>query len=95
MKVHWTRNSIKHLINIYEFISKDSKVYAKRMVDRITKRSEQIAFEPYSGRIVPEYQNSKIREIFEGPYRIVYIVLKQRIDVLAVIHGAQLMPDQI
>ena len=72
MNVHWTHNSTNHLVDIYDFISKDSKYFARRMVDRITKRSEQIAFEPLSGRIVPEYQDSNVREIFEGPYRIIY-----------------------
>jgi plasmid stabilization system protein ParE len=95
MNVHWTHNATHHLVDIYDFISKDSKYYARRMVDRITKRSEQIAFEPLSGRIVPEYQDSNVREIFEGPYRIIYLVLKRRIDVLAVIHGARLLPDGI
>ena len=95
MNVHWTHNATNHLVDIYDFISKDSKYYARRMVDRITKRSEQIAFEPLSGRIVPEYQDSNVREIFEGPYRIIYLVLKRSIDVLAVIHGARLLPDGI
>jgi len=95
INVHWTHNAIRHLADIYDFISKDSRYYAQRMVDKITKRSEQISFEPFSGRIVPEYQNSNVREIFEGPYRIIYLVLKRKIDVLAVIHGARLMPDDI
>ncbi len=31
----------------------------------------------------------QIREIFEGPYRIVYYIKPDQIDVLAVIHGAR------
>ncbi|MBW1851573.1 MAG: type II toxin-antitoxin system RelE/ParE family toxin [Deltaproteobacteria bacterium] len=95
MKVYWTLNAIKHLTNIYEYIALNSPAYAKRMVDRITRRSEQISTHPLSGRKVPEYETEDIRELIEKPYRIIYRVKQGQIDVLAVIHGAQLVPEQI
>ena len=63
------------------------------MVDKITRRSQQIGGFPQSGRMVPEYQDINIREVIEPPYRIVYRVTPNRVDVLAVFHGAQLLPD--
>jgi addiction module RelE/StbE family toxin len=95
MRVHWTYNAVDHLVNIYEYISLNSPTYARRMVDRITRRSEQIGDQPYSGRKVPEYEAEDIRELIEKPYRIIYRVKQDQIDVLAVIHGARLMPDDI
>jgi plasmid stabilization system protein ParE len=65
------------------------------MVDRITRRSEQISTQPLSGRKVPEYEAEDIRELIEKPYRIIYRVKQDQIDVLAVIHGAQLLPGEI
>ena len=59
------------------------------MVDRLTRRSQQIADFPLSGRKVPEYEMDQIREVIEGPYRIIYYVKPDQIDVLAVIHGSQ------
>ena len=64
-------------------------------MDRITRRSSQIAGNPLSGRMVPEYQAEDIRELIENPYRIIYRVKQDQIDVLAVIHGARLLPDQV
>ena len=93
MKVHWTRNAIGHLANIYEYIGLNSTIYANRMVDKIIRRSEQIADQPYSGRKVPEYDADDIRELIEKPYRIIYRIKPNQIDVVAVIHGAQLMPN--
>lgn len=61
----------------------------------LTRRSEQIADQPLSGRKVPEYQSEDIRELIEKPYRIIYRIKKDQIDVVAVIHSAQLLPDQI
>lgn len=88
MKVHWTETAEDHLAAVYAYIAKDSQTYALRMVDRLTRRSQQIAESPFSGRRVPEYDMDRIREIIEGPYRIIYHVKPDQIDVLAVIHGA-------
>jgi addiction module RelE/StbE family toxin len=95
MKVQWTNNAIDQLVNIYEYISLNSPTYAMRMVDRLTRRSEQIADQPLSGRKVPEYDVEDVRELIEKPYRIIYRVQQDKIDVLAVIHGAQLLPEEI
>ncbi len=95
MRVHWTNNAIEHLTNIYEYIALNSSTYAKQMVDRITRRSAQISDQPFSGRLVPEYQAEDIRELIESPYRIIYRVKQDQIDVLAVIHGARLLPDEL
>ena len=95
MRVHWTNNAIDHLVNIYEYISLNSPTYAKRIVDRITRRTVQIGDQPLSGRKVPEYIANDIRELIEKPYRIIYRIKHDQIDVLAVIHGARLMPDEL
>jgi len=88
MKVHWTDTAEGHLDALYAYIAQDSPEYAKRMVDRLTRRSQQIADFPFSGRRVPEYDIDQIREVIEGPYRIIYHIKPDQIDVLAVIHGA-------
>jgi len=95
MNVHWTENAIEHLASIYEYIALNSPTYARGMVDRITRRSSQIADSPLSCRMVPEYHASDIRELIEKPYRIIYRIKQDRIDVLPVIHGARLLPDEL
>ncbi|MFA5905095.1 MAG: hypothetical protein WC836_14270 [Desulfobacula sp.] len=42
MRVLWTQIAIDHLTNIFEYIAFNSSTYAKRMIDRITRRSAQI-----------------------------------------------------
>lgn len=59
------------------------------MVDRLTRRSQQIADFPLSGRVVPEFETKQIREIIEGSYRIIYYIKPEQIDILAVLHGSQ------
>ena len=73
MNVEWTDTALRHLDAIHGYIAQNSPAYAKRMVDRLTRRSQQIAESPLSGRMVPEYGTSQIREVVEGAYRIIYI----------------------
>jgi len=91
MKVHWTDTAEGHLDAIYAYIALDSPEYAKRVIDRLTRRSQQIADFPLSGRRVPEYDADQIREVIEGPYRIIYHIKPDQVDVVAVIHGAMLL----
>ena len=92
MKVDWTVAALGHLTDIYEYIARDSPQYALRMVDRITSRSKQIGIFPESAQIVAEYDRPNIREVIEGPYRVIYRTESDRVVVLAVIHGARLLP---
>jgi toxin ParE1/3/4 len=89
MKVLWTETAQDHLDAIYAYIAQDSPEYALRMVDRLTRRSQQIADLPLSGRKVPEYEMEQIREVVERPYRIIYHIKPDQIDVVAVLHGAR------
>jgi toxin ParE1/3/4 len=95
VRVHWTNTAIGHLLAIYEHIAQDAPLYAQRMIDRLTKRSEQIAAFPQSGRMVPEYQAPDIREVIERPYRIIYRIKQEQVDILAVVHGAQVLPPEV
>lgn len=89
MRVHWTDIAVEHLVAIHEFIAKDSPAYALRVVDRLTRRSRQIGEFPRSGRSVPELEREDVREVLEGPYRIIYRILEKQLDVIAVIHSSR------
>ena len=92
MKVYWTESAVSHLGAIHSYIAQDSPEYAKSTVDRLTRRSIQIAEYPFSGRRVPEYDADAIREVIEGSYRIIYQIADDQINVLSVIHGAMILP---
>ena len=92
MKVHWTDTARDHLRAIHAYIARNSPQYAQRVVDRLTRRSQQIADFPLSGREVVELGVPQIRQVLEGSFRIIYYIKPDQIDVLAVIHGAQQIP---
>ena len=97
MKVVWTDRARRHLRSIHDYIAQDSPRSATRIVDRITRKSESLAKYPLSGHVVPEYENELsepiVRQILEGNYRIIHRVKPDRVEVLAVIHGARELPS--
>lgn len=93
MRVVWTDAARAQLQGIHDYVAADSVGYAKRLVERIIRRSEQLIQYPESGGIVPEFNSAEIREVLEGAYRIVYRLRADRVDVVAVVHGARLLPD--
>lgn len=56
MKVLWTDAAVAQLEAIHDYLAQSSPEYARRIVDRLTKRSIQILAFPFSGRMVSEYE---------------------------------------
>ncbi|TVR69528.1 MAG: type II toxin-antitoxin system RelE/ParE family toxin [Marinilabiliales bacterium] len=87
-KVRWTDQAVDDIENIAEFISKDSVKYAKIQVKRFFDITRILEKQNKFGRIVPEINNDKIREIIQGNYRIIYrIVSDNQIDIITVHHS--------
>lgn len=84
---------MSQLAALAEFISLDSPFYAEQVVDRIVARFEQARRHPASGRMVPEFGREDVRELIEAPYRLVYRVRQDAIEVLSILHGRQPVGD--
>jgi toxin ParE1/3/4 len=93
VNVTWTDTALGHLTAIHDYIAQDSPRYALAMIDRITRHSQQCGCFPLLAGKVPEYDRDDIREVLEYPYRVIYRVLPERVDILAVIHGARRLPE--
>ena len=64
--IKWSEIALDDLREIHAYISKDSKIYADRYVDKLFNWVDQLVSHPKSGRVVPEYNNEIIRELIEG-----------------------------
>jgi addiction module RelE/StbE family toxin len=89
VKVTWTEYAIEDLRLIHEYISKDSKRYADRFVEKLFERVDQLESFPKSGRVVPEFNSVSIRELIEGNYRIVYKITSSQVAIIRVHHAAR------
>lgn len=95
MRVVWTARAQLRLQEIHDYIAQDQPLNAQRMINRLISRGDQIGRHPRSGRIVPEYRQDDIREIIEGAYRIIYRILADRIEVMTLRHGSQMLPSTL
>ena len=95
MRVVWTDRAKARLRQIHTYIAQDQPIDAERMVDRLTRRVAQLAEHPRSGRIVEKYQREDLRELIEAPYRIVYLILAERIDIVTVRNTRRVLPRRL
>ena len=92
MTITWSQEACENLLDIEDFIARDSLERAVRFVDALIDHVEAILTDnPRSGRTVPEIGNPDIRELIYRGYRIVYRLNGNRIDILTVFEGHRLL----
>ena len=91
MKIVWSQESLKQLNEIENFIAKDNRNRAVKLISKLIDCSEGIKDYPYKGRVVPEFSIDNIREVFEQSFRIVYKISKEQIEILTVFEGHQIL----
>ncbi len=92
----WAVAAQRDLKLIREYIAKDSKVNARRFVQRIKQSATSLIRFPESGSLLPEEGFPSLREIFVGNYRVIYHFDGSRtITIVRVIHGARLLSGAI
>jgi len=92
VKIVWTELSLIDLKEVFDYIAENSQHYASITSSKIYQRVQLIVDNPFSGRIVNEFNEKSIRELIEGNYRIIYkIKTDNQVDILRVYHSARLL----
>ncbi len=91
----WSPKAIHELATICNYIGENSEYYARLFAGNIFKRIELLALFPQSGRVVPEYNQSDLRELIYQNYRIVYRVKSELIEVVWITQGTRLLPKDL
>ena len=91
--VVWTRPALDSLLDIARHIQIDNPSAAQRFASMVKARVARLDKFPESGRIVPEFPSSNMRELIVSDYRVIYRFLKadSTVQILAVHHGARLL----
>ena len=92
MRVVWTRPALADVLEIKHYIAADSPRYAQVVAERLFTAVERLEAYPLSGRMVPELSAATVREVIEAPYRIVYRVRADLLEIVAVVHSARRFP---
>ena len=92
MRVVWTVPAARDLDVIGEYIARQNPGAAQRIIQRIRARTKSLATHTYLGR---PGRVTNVRELVvtSTPFIVAYRVVDDRIEILAVFHGARRWPD--
>lgn len=88
-RLGWSLSAERDLLEIGDFIARDSALYANALVDRIVAAAERLEASPLMGRVVPEYGREDLRELIVDSYRLVYLVRGEETIIVRVSHAAR------
>lgn len=88
-EVIWTTSARNELDDIVTYIAKDAPLSALAFLEEVLNTADSLTTLSERGRIVPEYQNPLVRELFVKHYRLLYEIHDRAVYVLGLIHGAR------
>ncbi len=77
----------KDLEQLAEFLSRDSPIYAASFVREVRDAARSLNRFSQRDRIVPEYSDPDIRELFVRSYRLIYRISREQVEILSFIQG--------
>lgn len=89
----WSAEAILDLESIYDYIARDSPLYAQQQVERIYNSAERLCKFAESGRRLPEFPHLPFREVIVGNYRVIYLYdnKSNEVKVVSVVHGRRIL----
>ena len=95
MRVYWTLDARQRLQEIEAHIALDSPQAAKATAEKLLRRSLILESPPLLGRRLTRYEGDDVRELLERPYRLIYRVRSDYIEILTLLHYRQLLPSDL
>jgi toxin ParE1/3/4 len=92
MRVVWTAPAARDLEAIGDYIARHNRDAARRTVQRIRARVRTLATHPYLGRPGRVFDTREL-VIASTPFITVYRIVDNRLEILAVFHGARVWPN--
>lgn len=89
-QIIWTETARLDLVGISDYLDRYSTFFASTTIARFFERTDQLVNFPEMGRIIPEIDLPRFRELLETNYRIMYELLDADVILIQrVIHQAQ------
>ena len=94
--VVWTEVATQDVERLAAYLHDESPLRAGQIVDRIVSRGESLETSPERGRRLTELRavgDRVWREVQEYPWRIIYKVAKNRVEIHGVLDGRRNLED--
>lgn len=86
-EIIWTEPALSDLKEIADYIALDKFDAARKLVKKVFSTVDRLEQFPESGRIPPELENSRYREVIVGPCRVFYRIDKDQVYILYLMRG--------
>ncbi|MGD9539234.1 MAG: type II toxin-antitoxin system RelE/ParE family toxin [Alphaproteobacteria bacterium] len=94
MRIVWRRRALIDLNGIEAFIENDNPAAARAMEQRIKEAVSLLAVHPGMGR-PGRVPNTRELIVADTPYIVAYMILRDHIEILTVLHSAREWPDAL
>ncbi len=84
--VIWTIRARADLKAIHDYIAKDSRQNAQRVVREIHRKADELAEPPRLRHKVPEVNDPQLREISAYSWRIIYYLRDDNVFIVTLVH---------
>jgi len=94
----WSPKSLRDLDAIEGYVAQFNPVAARRLVQKLIRRTDRLQLFPLSGGCIPEDERSVYRQVLQGNYRAIYRydTNANQVLIVTVIHAARLLdPDTL
>jgi plasmid stabilization system protein ParE len=94
-QVLWSPEALEDLEALTAFVAASNVSAAVATGRAILAKTRRIPLNPQAGRVVPERNDPRIREVFHGNYRIIYRLLPhaEHVEIMRIWHGARGEPS--
>ena len=89
-KIIWALAATQDLKDNFDYIAEDHPRAAQDWIKQIFSNIEKLTSFPHLGRVIPEIEKSRYREILIGEYRIFHEVREKEILVFRIFHSKRL-----
>ena len=88
-RVAWTPEARRTVDEVLEFIARDSLDGARHVLEQVLAAARSLETLAERGRVVPELEDTSVREVFVYRYRLMYRVEDDVVSIVAFVHGAR------
>ena len=96
LKVKWSEPALDELEESLEYIAFDNPNASRELGKKAKAATRSLRDYPMKGRMVPEYEDTTLRELIVGPFRIIYTTEDpSTIYILAAVRSERLLDPSI
>jgi len=88
-QVKWTRLAWTDVEEAARYVARDSPRYAIVLQREAQAAAQSLRLFARRGRVVPERNDERLRELIVGSYRLIYRVVAEEVHVIAFVNGAR------